>query len=57
MKLNKRGHFVFGFIAGAIISLTCNFFMTHHAVVDKTSCKWSDEANGLMCDFIYVENK
>lgn len=57
MKLNKRGHFVVGAIVGAIISLTLNFFMTHHVVVDKDTCRWSIEANGYMCDYHYEGNK
>lgn len=57
MKLNKRGHFVAGLLVGAVVALTANFFMTHHTVVDKNSCTWSDEANALMCDWHYEANK
>jgi hypothetical protein len=56
MKLNKRGHLVVGFIAGAITSLALTFFMTHHVVVDNDKCRWSDEANAIMCDFHYEGN-
>lgn len=55
--LNKRGHFVVGFLIGAVIALTINFFCTHHTVVDKDKCHWSYEANGLLCDFHYEVNK
>ena len=55
--LTKRGHLVVGFIAGVIVALVCTFFMTHHVVVDKDTCRWSDEANGMMCDYHYEGNK
>lgn len=57
MKLNKRGHFVAGSIVGAVVALAINFHVTHHVVVDKETCKWSEEANGLMCDWHYERNK
>ena len=54
MKLNKRGHFVFGFIAGAVFALSTQFFMTHHREVIQESCHMVDE--GIMCDWKWVHN-
>jgi hypothetical protein len=56
-QLNKRGHLVIGFIAGVVIALLLNFFSTHHVVVDKDKCRWSADANAMMCDFHYEGNK
>lgn len=56
-SLNKRGHFVVGLIAGAIVALILNFFCTHHTVVEKDNCTWSIDASGYLCDFHYERNK
>lgn len=56
-SLNKRGHFVVGVIAGAIVALILNFFCTHHTVVDKETCEWSIDASAIMCDYHYERNK
>ena len=56
-QLNKLGHLVVGVIAGVVIALLLNFFSTHHVVVEKDNCRWSDEASAMMCDFHYEGNK
>jgi hypothetical protein len=56
-QLNKRGHFVIGFIVGALFATTTIFFSTHHTVVDKETCRWSADANAEICDFHYERNK
>jgi hypothetical protein len=56
-QLNKRGHLVVGFIAGVFITLVINFFCNYHSVVDTDTCRWSDWAGAVMCDFHYERNK
>jgi hypothetical protein len=56
-QLNKRGHFVIGFIVGALFATTAIFFSTHHTVVDKKSCHYSIDADAIICDFHYEGNK
>lgn len=56
-QLNKRGNFVIGLLLGALVALALNFFGTHHVVVDKDKCRWSADANAMMCDFHYEGNK
>ena len=53
--LTKRGNFVVGFLIGATLSLTLNFFMTHHVVIDTNTCKQTDV--GVACDYHYERNK
>jgi hypothetical protein len=56
-QLNKRGHLVVGFIVGVVFATTTIFFSTHHKVVDKKSCHYSIDADGIICDFYYERNK
>jgi hypothetical protein len=39
-----------GALAGAL------FLTTHHTETVKESCKYSADADGIMCDFIWVRN-
>ena len=55
MKLTKRGNFVVGLIAGALLALALNFFGTHHTVINTDTCKQVDV--GIACDFHYERNK
>jgi hypothetical protein len=55
MQLTKRGQFVIGALTGALIAIALNFFLTHHTVVDKDTCKQVDV--GIACDFHYERNK
>lgn len=32
------------------------FLATHHTEIDKDSCKYSADADGIMCDFTWEKN-
>jgi len=56
-QLNKRGHLVVGFILGSFITLVITFFCNYHTVVDEDTCRYSIDANGIICDYHYERNE
>jgi hypothetical protein len=60
MKLTKRGERVFAIsllisalVGIGSIGLGVNFLMTHERVTDQSSCRYSIDAGGMMCDFTW----
>ena len=51
----KRG--ILAGVALATLAWGAYFMGTHHAVVDKDSCYYSADADGMLCDFNYEGNK